>query len=219
MVLNFFKNFINATNPSQACGTTSCPMSGVEGYLIDPSNPFNVVGSPLIWQQGDDLVSRRMTQLINTYWLNSIAPYSHTGNFSGPVNSTQLAYRYNTDSMMGTIETRQVVIKVNMEWMVILLVTAAVMLFCGIYTVVMTMRRRGPDILDNFTALLRNNPYVRDPGYSSMDDAVEQAKRLRDTVVRLGDVRPDDEVGHVAVAATGAGGISVGPLSARKSYD
>jgi hypothetical protein len=195
-------------------------MSGVEGYLVDPSNPFNVVGTPLIWQQGDELVSQRMTQMINTYWLNSVAPYSHTGNFTGPVVGSQSpAYRYNTDSVIGAIETTQVVIKVNLEWMIILLVTAAVMLFCGIYTVIMSMRRRGPDILDNFSALLRDNPYVRDSGCSSMDDAVDQAKRLRNTVVRLGDVRPDDEIGHVAIAATGSGGLIVAPLSAKKSYD
>jgi hypothetical protein len=72
--------------------------------------------------------------------------------------------------------------------------------------------------LDNFTALVRDNPYVRDPGYSSMDHAIDQAKRLRNTVVRLGDVRPGDEVGHVAIAASETNGLVVGQQDAKRLY-
>ena len=218
MVTQFFKNFVNATNPSQACDTVSCPMSGVEGYLTDPNNPFNVQGTPPIANLGNEVVSLRMAQLVNTYWLNSIAPYSLTGNFSGvggDVNN--LAFRYNTDSIIGTRETSQKVVKVHLAWMAILIITASVMMGCGIYTVVLTMRRRGPDILDNFSALLRNNPYVEDPGYHSMDDAADQALRLKNTVVRLGDVRPQDEIGHIAIASSGSG-FNVRPLSVKRMY-
>ena len=219
MVLQFFKNFINSTDPNAGCATTSCPLSGVEGYLVAPENPFTVRGNVSIWEQGDELVSQRMTQLINTYWVNSIAPYSLTGNFSLPSTTSNLAFGYNTDSFMGTTETTEIVIRCNTEWMAILLIASAVMFACGIYSTVMGMRRRGPEILDSFTSLLRDNPNVHDPGYSSMDDAADQAKRLRNTIVRLGDVRPDHEVGHVAIAASGANGVLVGPLSRKKLYD
>jgi hypothetical protein len=219
MVLQFFKNFINATNPSQACSTSACPMSGVEGFLVQPENPFNVRDIPLIWQQGDEIVSQRMTQLINTYWLNSIAPYSLTGNFALPLTAENLAFQYNTDSVSGFINTAEVVIRYRIEWMVILLIASAVMFACGCYSTVVGMKRKGPEILDSFTALLRDNPYVKDVGYTSMDDAAEQAKRLRRTIVRLGDVRPDHEIGHVAIAASGAEGFLVGNLSPKKLYD
>jgi hypothetical protein len=102
--------------------------------------------------------------------------------------------------------------------MAVLLVSSAAMLLCGVMGAIMGIRRRGPDILDNFTGLLRDNPYVVDPQYSSMDDAVDQARRLRNIIVRLGDVRPDDEVGHVAIARSGSNAI-VGPLSVEKMYD
>ena len=220
LVLQFFKNFINSTSPSAGCALTTCPASGVEGYLIDPTNPFTLRGSDrLIWKQGEELISQRMTQLINTYWLNSIAPYSLTGNFSLPTTASNLAFGYNTDSVMGSTDTTETVIRCNIEWLVILIIASAVMFICGIYSTIMGMKRRGPEILDSFTSLLRDNPHVHDPGYSSMDDAAEQAKRLRNTIVRLGDVRPDHEVGHVAIAASSANGVLVGPMSPKKLYD
>ncbi|KIW02632.1 uncharacterized protein PV09_06073 [Verruconis gallopava] len=212
-VTSFWKNFVNSTNPSIACDTSTCTTSGIEGYLVDPNSPFSFTTTPLIWQQGNELISQRFTQLINTYWINSVAPRSTTGNFSGPTEASTNAY--NTDSFVGTIQTAQEVLKVNMVWLVILLVAAAAMFLCGIYSSLMGMRRRGPDILDSFTALLRDNPYVQDEHYSSMEDASAQARRLRNTVVQLGDVRHADEVGHVAVGWAN----STGPLDPLKMYD
>ncbi|KAF9530407.1 hypothetical protein CPB83DRAFT_850871 [Crepidotus variabilis] len=212
MVLAFWRNFVNATNPYIGCDTSFCPTSGVEGYLLDPNSPFSVSTTPLIWQQGNELVSQRFTQLINTYWLDSIAPDTIAGNFS-----VDAANRFNIDSTIGSIQTQQEVIKCDYLWLTILLISSLVMLLCGIAAVVFGMLRRGPDILDHFTGLLRDNPYVSDQQYSSMDNVVAQAKRLRNVTVRLGDVSPEDDVGYVAIAAVG-GEVAVEKLSPRRLY-
>ncbi|KAI0199497.1 hypothetical protein F4808DRAFT_213228 [Astrocystis sublimbata] len=59
--LNFFPDFVNATNPSIACDTATCTTSGIEGYLADPSKPFSFSQSPRLPDVGNDLFSQRMT--------------------------------------------------------------------------------------------------------------------------------------------------------------
>jgi hypothetical protein len=71
-IMSFWKDFVNSTNPYIACDTSNCPTSGIEGFLVDPNSPFSFTTTPLIWQQGDALVSQRFTQLINTYWVGNI---------------------------------------------------------------------------------------------------------------------------------------------------
>ncbi|KAK8063030.1 hypothetical protein PG997_015127 [Apiospora hydei] len=74
------------------------------------------------------------------------------------------------------------------------------MFLCGLASMVLGMMRRGPDILDHFGALLRDNPYAPDPHYSSLEDSLSRSKRLAHVKVCLGDVRLDADVGYTAIA-------------------
>lgn len=82
------------------------------------------------------------------------------------------------------------------------------------------MRRRGPNILDSFSALIRDSVYCLPelPNGSSMEDGLDQSRRLRDVIVRLGDVKLDDDVGHVAVGVVNDKSY-VGRLRPNREYD
>ncbi|KAI3337529.1 hypothetical protein HD806DRAFT_42996 [Xylariaceae sp. AK1471] len=199
---SFFKNFVTATDPSLACDNAVCTPSGIEGYIADPDNPFTLTETPRLPDVGDALFSQRLGQLMNTYWIDSIAPMAITGNFSlhpsdnkyGTINT------YNTDFTIGTAETRMNVIKCNYAWLAILVFSSTTLFSCGVASTVLSIRRLGPDILDRFSTSLRENPHVHDSQASSMEDSSTKAVRLRDVIVRLGDVQPNEDVGFVAIA-------------------
>ena len=211
---SFWKDFVNATNPYIGCDTSFCPLSLVEGYLLDPNNAVSPGGTSYIHERGSDLISQRLTQLINTYWIVSIAPYDITGNFT---RKGAAVYGYNTDSDVGSVQIESDVIKCDTVWLAILLLCSLAMFLCGIAGAVLGLLRRGPDILDQFGSLLRGNPYVRNTEYSSMDDAVDLSRRLRDVKVRLGDVSPEEDTGQVAIGSL-EGDAVVKRLSTRRMY-
>ena len=218
MYLSFWKNFINATDPSVGCDTTTCTTSGVEGYLANPDSPFSFSDNPIIWTVGDDLVSQRFAQLVNTYWINTIGPLIVSGNFTNLTqDSSSLLQNFNTDSSIGSIETEVDVIMCSKAWLAILLISSLVLMLSAIAAAVFTIFRRGPDILDRFSSLLRDNSYVLDPHHSSMEDSFEQSRRLGNVKVRLGDVQPNADIGYAAIALMN-GNIPPQRLSPQRLY-
>ena len=228
MFTNFFSNFVNSTNPAAACDTSFCSTSAIEGYLADPGSPFSFTGSnPSLWTFGDQLISQRFAQLLNTYWIDSIAPIAIAGNFSTGDTSTadtsvgdsSGSTTYHADNAIGTIETQVIVIRCNHGWFAILLLASILILILGFAAVVLNILRRGPDILNGFTSLLRDNPYCSAimQNESSMENSSDQSKRLRDVKVQLGDVKPDEDVGYVALA-TLDNSSSIRRLNPRRLY-
>ena len=73
--------------------------------------------------------------------------------------------------------------------------------------------------MDDFTSSLRYNPYSSVEQKNSIEDGIDIARRSRHVRVQLGDVRPHDEVGLVAVATMGDDeGQTVERLRQRRLY-
>lgn len=212
MYTYYLADFTNATNPTVGCDTSFCPPSAIEAYLADPANTLAQTSTTKLWKLGDGPISKRMSQLLNTYWVASIAPQAVAGNFVLANTTT-----YNRDSVIGTITTSETVLKCNNAWLAIMFICSLVLFISGMATIVLAAYRRGPDILDRFSSLLRDNPYVLVPHESSIVDAVNESRRLRDVMVRLGDVRPGDDVGYVAIATYGED-QAVDKLNPRRLY-
>lgn len=219
---SFFANLVNSTNQHANCDTTECIPSIIEGYLANPQSPFplSITQAPIAIS--DQLMSQRLGQILNTYWIDSIAPFAVSGNFTMPAKSTT-PYNpatYNVDSSIATIETYVTVITCDTPWFAALILISTLLLLIGIATGVLNMRRRGPNILDSFSTLIRDSVYCLPelPNGSSMEDGFDQSKRLRDVIVRLGDVKLDDYVGRVAVSVVNDKSY-VGRLRPNREYD
>ena len=141
-----------------------------------------------------------MSQLINTYWVSSIAPYAITGSFNGSMNSSLPQDGYNTDSTIGQTTLQSTVLRCDGAWFVVLLVASLVMVSASIISAVLNLCRKGPDMLGSFSMSLRDSPYVGFPRGSSLEVSTDMSRRLGKCRVRLGDVRPDEDVGYVALA-------------------
>lgn len=211
--INFWPSFVAIFDPTTFCDSGICIASPIENYLLDPDTAFSAGSfngaqgteqtSPPIWPVGNTLFSQRFTQLVNTYWIDSIAPFAITGNFTYQDPDPVIGYaHYNVQNYTGTIEIEQDVLKCSKPWLAILILASSAMFLAGVVGTVLGIMRRGPEILDHFASFLRDNPYAESLQCASMMDASTEARRFRDVRVMLGDVRPGQLVGHVAIAGS-----------------
>jgi hypothetical protein len=70
----------------------------------------------------------------------------------------------------------------------------------GVATVILNLIRKGPEVLDSFTSSLRDNPFVQGDIGPSTEDGPDKARRLGNVELIVGDVRPEEESGYIAVA-------------------
>lgn len=192
----FLQSLINATSVNHE--STSSPM---EYFFINPAFPFSAgIGDtastwPYLYKVSSELFSRRLTQLLNTFWLAGIAPSGVTGDFTNPSND-----KYIVATATGTKQTLQLVLRCHVPYLVVLVLAASVVFIAGLVTAYLDALRSGPDVLDNFVNTLRDSPHVHVDFGPSMEDGTDKIKRLRNTMVKMGDVKPDDPVGLVAIA-------------------
>jgi hypothetical protein len=96
---------------------------------------------------------------------------------------------------------KRMVLKCHKPCLAILLIISLDLCAIGITIAYLDTIRRGPGVLDEFVNSLRHNPYVHVEGMRpSMQGGREISRRLGNTVVRTGDVRPDERVRYVAIA-------------------
>lgn len=190
----FFSNFITAPGNSSEAG-----LSPLECYIIHPENPYqctlDTTASTTLADIGNDLFSQRFSQLLNTYWMDNVSPFSITGNYT--LHNPYERSVSSTTPGQTRLETQ--VLRCHTVLTVILVTISIILFFLGLATAYLDAVRRGPDILDDFVSLLRHDPYVHVEAGSSMEEGRERAHRLRNTLIRIGDVRPDEAFGHVAI--------------------
>ncbi|KAF4877607.1 hypothetical protein CGCSCA1_v003248 [Colletotrichum siamense] len=180
--------------------------SALGTYFTEPDSPYSAAGISSwdgtdIYPVGGRVFSQRFSQLLNTFWLASVASYNITGNFHFQSDiGTTLPGPIITQNITGTRTPDFLVMRVNDGWMLTLFVASTAMLISGVIAAVLGSMRRGPDVLDHPTFFSRDSPYVNVSScYSgSMEDASEQVRRTRDMRVCIGDVSPTEETGHLA---------------------
>ncbi|RPA77343.1 hypothetical protein BJ508DRAFT_417164 [Ascobolus immersus RN42] len=116
--------------------------------------------------------------------------------------------RNNLGITENTSTTITEVYRINYSWLAVYMCSCIVLFISVIsgfsFHMRYTFRTAAPDILTYFSSLTRDNPHMRIPedstGFagSSMDGA-KRSKKLGHVEVRLGDVRPNDVEGHIAL--------------------
>jgi hypothetical protein len=196
---NFCSMFINSTGVVHAGSS-----SPLERYFTNTNAPFaDPLEMPRIADPGDAVFSQRFAQLLNTYWLALAAPFSVTGNFTA-VNNMTLALMNDGHGIVrnatAQLQTTETVLVCNTVWLVVLLVGSLIMLTAGLATTTLNLLRKGPEVLDSFTSMLRDSPHTHVETGPSTEDGSDKARRLQKTRVMLGDVCPLETTGFVALA-------------------
>lgn len=183
--------------------------SPIETYFTNPYSPYSAPGlgswsGTDLLPVGDVVFSQRFAQLLNTFWLAGIASLNITGNFNYEAHTANPEIE--TMRVWNTTGTRapdQLVMRVNRPWMAILFIASLIMLLSGVAAGIFGCMRRGPDVLDRATFFLRDSPYVDVRNQSSLEDGTAQVKRSRGVRVCVGDVRPMEDTGYVALGTVG----------------
>lgn len=235
----FFGNFANAI-PGRGGAWGANALSG---YIIDPSNPssanqINPVGQSTavsldLWNITDSLITSRLNQLLNTYWMTTVGSALVTGTDDiwrliqeKNVSSRRYGVRSaESDTPMvvtsnGNVSTPERKLHCDLWWLVIFTTVSAMSLFSAVYGLVLTARINVPRLSMNITSMLRDNRYS-DLGLagSYLDDS-DRSFIGRNTVVRIGDVAPESSTGHVALCTVDSTGLNniIGKLEKNRLY-
>ncbi|KAF4812278.1 hypothetical protein CGCSCA5_v009147 [Colletotrichum siamense] len=208
----FMETFIRITQTpweAKGAGMNKPFPSPLETYFTNPNTPFSAPGigdwnGTDIYEVGDAVFSQRLSQLLNTFWLSSVASLNISGNFNFQTHMMLLEVE-NTivQNVTGTKTPDQLVMRVNGLWISILFISSAVMLASGVAASVFGCLRRGPDVLDRAIFFLRDSPHVDLAQQNSLEDGISQVKRTKSLRVCVGDIRPTEETGYVAFGTVG----------------
>jgi hypothetical protein len=208
-VWNFFaENFVQAYYPRSGENYPSM----IQGYLLAPDTPVAPPPGKALWQLDKEAYADRLAQLLNTWWIISVG-YSAILD-EGDVVSTWLGHGNDSNNQIGSnaglvaashsttsalLQSDVDVVQCHIDWLCILLITSTILLVASLVSVLVRAFTRGPALALNVSTLVRDNPYVTAPTGGSALDSSDRSRLLKDLKVKLGDVMPDEDIGHLAV--------------------
>lgn len=184
--------------------------TGVQIYFLDPQNPFNATLAQGLYTLDTGTYAIRLAQLFNTVWASIVGMYAIPEGLSvdtATQNETTLEEAYDatfantTGTKTHTIE----VIQCHTGWLVTLSVASLAMVVASLAHPLVRFSRRAPDFMLNVSTMMRDSAFVDLPSTGSTLDSAERARLIKHMKVRFGDVRPEDDVGYIAVGSFGAG--------------
>jgi hypothetical protein len=146
-------------------------------------------------------LSCRLTQLVNTYFNAAFAPSLYTGNFSSGLKARTWDEDGITTNFTGEHKAYSHAIYVaRWPWLVVFTLASLALLMCTLITVLLTQLTNIPDILGYASSLTRDSVDPHFPTGGSAMDGIRRVNLLGDIPVRLGDLKPDEQVGYLAFA-------------------
>jgi hypothetical protein len=204
----FFDSFVNATDtPWDYVWPSEEKSSPLEIYFTEPDVPYTMSSDDIwhgdvIWPIGDRLFSHRFSQLINSWWIANAAPFEVSGNFNPLDPTRKLPPRYQFRNATASVTPDLLVLRCHRVWLTVLVVASLTMFLAGILAAILGALRKGPDVLDYSTSLLRDSHFVNLGPLPSTEDAIGLARKLKNVTVVLGDSQPDRTVGRMAIGTT-----------------
>ncbi|THX16144.1 hypothetical protein D6D13_01552 [Aureobasidium pullulans] len=186
-------------------GHASVP-SPYQNFILNPYDPFNKSWDrPAVSTVSNTTFSIRLGQLLNTYWMALLAPTAipkglHNANLTADTAPIQGTNQQSTEAAV-TRSTQ--VLKCDNLWLMFLLLSTAVTTLIGIFGLVATICRRGPELGLNISSMIKDSPFVDQPAIPSTLDASDRMRMCKNLLVKYGDVACEDEAGYVAIGNRG----------------
>lgn len=193
-----------------------------EQWILDPSlmnviPHFGPYSSVSISSLPPEVFSQRLQIAMNTFWDASLGfnymavnATAQVDDYKDMINAPWTAVRaQGTDH-----DTNKYVC--NIAFAVLTISISLLMFLVAAASALLRSVTRAPDILGYVSALARDDPHFAIP-VSSYHSGLESARALRDVRVMIGDVRNDDEVGHIAFAASND--VDVGRVKWKRAYN
>ncbi len=110
------------------------------------------------------------------------------------------------------------VVHCHKGWLVALLLGSGILMLASLVPAAVRLFAKGPKYKLPVSTAVRAGCYVEAPAGGSALDSARRARLLKDLRVKLGDVMPLREVGHLAVASLG-GRVTVDKVRSGRIYD
>jgi hypothetical protein len=184
-------------------------------FIINPLHPFSEsFDIPCVSVVPNATFALRLGQLFNTYWMAMLAP---TAIPKGLRNSNLTA---DTADIKGTLQSsttaierrKIVVLKCNMVWFAVLLLSSTITAFIGLCGLIAALCRLGPDIGFNISSLVKDSPFVDQTSVATTLGGTDRSRLMRNWYAKFGDVAAEEEVGHIAIGSGNVGDLQRGRL-------
>ncbi|KAH0022154.1 hypothetical protein KCU78_g5863, partial [Aureobasidium melanogenum] len=179
-------------------------------FIIDPQDPFNyTVATPPVTVVSNSTFALRLSQLFNTYWVAMLAP---TAIPKGLLTADTVEIDGIPANTRATETKDTLVLKCNVLWFVVLLLSSATAAFIGLCGLVAAMCRRGPDIAFSISSLVKDSPFFDQTSVASTLGSTDRSILMKDWYAKYGDVTPEDEVGYIAIGSGNIADLQAGRL-------
>ncbi|KAJ4340059.1 hypothetical protein N0V87_002679 [Didymella glomerata] len=141
---------------------------------------------------------------INAYLPANLSATEHTwDDWSTPFQQKviDLDYPFLGATTTATAKSTTQIFACNFAWVALLLASSIIILVTGLVAVILKRRTLGPEMFGFVASMTYENPWLNLPTGGTMLDSMERARLLKDIEVQIGDVRGDEDVGHIAFAA------------------
>ncbi|KAH7077763.1 hypothetical protein BKA63DRAFT_593014 [Paraphoma chrysanthemicola] len=164
--------------------------------LEDPAHPY----IDLMTQLPLVIFTRRLQTAINTFWDASLGSGTR-------MNDLQRALDMDASTWINTnttvTRTEGDVYSCNTELAIVTIMAALVLFTAANLSLVLGLITRTPDTLGFVSSSASNNPYFTHYASSSLS-GLEISRAMRDVKVRIGDVKSEETIGHIALATMDA---------------
>ncbi len=120
-------------------------------------------------------------------------------NTSNEIPTQYLAMKHSPGVQSQDVE----ILRCHRAWLVALCIATLPLILLSFFGLLCSSLRQGPQLALNILFLYRDNKYLPDGSISSACDAATRARAMRGWRLKIVDVHPDVEVGHLAIAAIG----------------
>jgi hypothetical protein len=151
----------------------------------------------LLYTVGADLLSVRLSQIINTYWNAEVFGNNVAGNLDIAQNKFDSGLAVlQSDAVM---ETPTRYFHCDRRWLALFILATVSMIATSISSFGLNFLRHAPSSTDFLTALVKGQ--LGDVGESlgSYLDSDEMTRRLKKFRLMIGDSRPEEKVGRVVI--------------------
>jgi len=147
-------------------------------------------------------VSQRLGAVVNTLWQASLARNAIA--LEAPSNLTAVAAGdagYHAAQVVATTRQPHTVYAASKLWTGLTALISIVLFLCGVAGQLFKYLAKAPDILGYVSSMTRDNPYFESVHGADRLDGLSRARLLRKVEVRIMDVKPWDERGHIALTS------------------
>lgn len=122
--------------------------------------------------------------------------------------SRNFVYSNATQLVEGISLHPQIILVEHAFWLPTLFVASATMLLCGLVSAMIGSWRKGPDILDTISSLMRDKPHVAEDLALNVE-GMDWTRWLNDVVTRLGDTTTEDPPAHIEIGTPSTQNIAM----------